>query len=113
MTNSGQLVFGVYPGQVVTVTSPNAYKDNVWHHVVATLGSGGMALYVDGALVASSTAATTAQGYAGYWRIGGDNLNGWPNKPTNAAFKGSVDEVAVYPTALTAAQVANHYNLGR
>ena len=108
MTNGGQLVFGTYNGGTVTVTSPRTYNDGAWHHMVATQGPGGMALYVDGALVASNN-VTTSQAYGGYWRVGGDNLGGWPNQPRSGYFAGSVDEAAVYPTVLTAAQVAAHF----
>ena len=73
MTNNGRLVFGVYPGSVQTITRPRGYNNNQWHHVVASLGRVGMALYVDGARVASRTDVTTAQGYMGYWRVGGDS----------------------------------------
>ena len=110
MTNDGHLVFGVYSGGVVTITSPNAYNDGSWHYLVATQGGSGMALYVDGALVASNS-TTTAQSYTGYVRIGGDNLNGWPSQPSSSYFSGTIDEVAYYTVALRADQVAQHYHL--
>ena len=108
MTDGGQLVFGTWNGSADTITSPNAYNDGAWHYLVATQGANGMALYVDGALVGTNP-TTTSQSYTGYWRVGGDNLNGWPDQPASDYFAGSVDEAAVYPTALTAAQVAAHY----
>ncbi|WP_449066724.1 LamG-like jellyroll fold domain-containing protein, partial [Planomonospora algeriensis] len=79
------------------------------HHVVATQGSGGIALYVDGRRVGQNGAVTGAQSYDGYWRIGGDNLNGWPSQPTSAYLAGDIDEVAVYPSALSLAKVNEHY----
>jgi len=110
LTNSGQLIYGNYPGGVQTVSSPGgrSYTDNQWHHVVASQGSSGMALYVDGQLVASNS-VTGAQAYTGYWRLGGDNLNGWPSAPSNHNFTGQLDEVAIYGKALTAQQVSQHY----
>lgn len=113
MTNSGQLVFGVYTGSTRTIATPGGgYNDGAWHHVVATQGSNGMRLYVDGALKAGNFTVTTSQDYPGYWRVGGDNLNGWPSQPTSQFFAGTIDEAAVYPTVLSATQVANHYTLG-
>ncbi|MDI5964409.1 LamG domain-containing protein [Streptantibioticus silvisoli] len=112
MTNSGQLVFGVYSGGTQTVTSPAAYNDGAWHHVVATQGADGMALYVDGLRVGRNAAVTTSQQYTGYWHVGGDSLGSWPNQPSSAFFQGDVDETAVYPSVLSAAQVAAHYDLG-
>jgi hypothetical protein len=87
----------------------------------ATLGPSGMQLYVDGALVASSP-ATAAASYSGWWRAGCGNLSGWVsfwdgggsptasgNQARNFPFAGSLDEVTVYTTPLTAAQVAALY----
>lgn len=111
MRNDGRLMFGVYSGGYRTVTTPASYNDGAWHHVVATQGPGGVALYVDGQLRASNSLYTGNRSYVGYWRVGGDNLAGWPNRPTSNFFAGQVDETAVYPTALSSAQVAAHYAL--
>ena len=112
MRNDGRLVFGVYPNSVKTVTSSQSYRDGNWHHVVASQSAAGMKLYVDGVLVGSDSSVTTAQGYSGYWRVGGDNLSGWPDRPTSDWFNGQIDEVAVYSDALTPAQVSTHYAVG-
>ncbi|WP_210509042.1 PKD domain-containing protein [Naasia sp. SYSU D00057] len=106
LDGSGRIYFGVYPGSIQTVTSGTGYNDGQWHQVVASLSSAGMELYVDGARVAARTDVTTAQGYSGYWRIGGDNT--WTGAPYLA---GSIDDVAVYSSPLTAAQVRSHYAL--
>ncbi|MFB6711163.1 MULTISPECIES: LamG-like jellyroll fold domain-containing protein [unclassified Streptomyces] len=111
MRDDGRLVFGVHSGGTRTITAPAAYNDGAWHHVVATQGTGGMALYVDGQLRASSALYTTNEAYSGYWRVGGDNLNNWPSRPTSNFFAGQVDETAVYPTALSSSQVSAHYAL--
>lgn len=111
MSNDGRLIFGVYSGGTRTITTPAAYNDGTWHHVVATQGTGGMALYVDGQLRASNALYTGNENYSGYWRVGGDNLNSWPNQPTSSFFAGQIDETAVYPTALSSAQVSAHYAL--
>jgi hypothetical protein len=108
MRNDGRLVFGVYPGEVRTVQSPRSYSDGQWHHAVATLSSEGQKLYVDGELVASDASTTSAQAYRGYWRIGGDNLSGWTDRPSSDYFSGSIDEVAVYDRAPTPAPISAH-----
>ena len=119
MMNDGQLVFGVWTGQTETIETPNVYNDGQWHYVVATLGPSGMALYVDGQLIGTNS-TTSAQAYTGYWRVGGDNLNGWnldpwgsnsqgTTQPASYYFNGTIADVAVYPTALSAAQVDAHY----
>lgn len=109
MTNSGELVFGVYPNEVVTIASPGTYNDGRWHLVDATEGPDGLALYVDGQLVASAQYTSSAASYDGYWRIGYDVLHGWPEAPSSDYFAGDVGDVAVYPTALSPAQVLAHY----
>jgi hypothetical protein len=52
MDPAGLILFGVRPkgsaGSPVTVKTTTSFNDNQWHHVVATLGSGGMQLFVDG-----------------------------------------------------------------
>ncbi|MEV4874805.1 LamG domain-containing protein [Streptomyces cyaneofuscatus] len=111
MRNDGRLTFGVYSGSARTVATTGAYNDGQWHHVVATQGPSGMALYVDGQLRASNILYSTNENAPGYWRVGGDNLASWPNRPTSNFFAGQIDETAVYPTALTASQVSAHYAL--
>lgn len=106
----GRLTFGVYPGGVRTLTTLPGLNDGKWHLATGTLGSGGMTLYVDGARISGRTDVTTAQSYNGYWRIGGDNLNGWPSVGSSNDLSGSIGEVAVYPTALSQDDVASHYN---
>ena len=111
MRNDGRLVYGTYPGIARTVTSAAAYRDSNWHHVVASQGWDGMKLFVDGQLV-GSLADNTSQDYFGFWRVGGDNLNNWPNRPTSNYFAGQIDEVAVYNRVLTTQEVSEHYLKG-
>ncbi len=108
MTNDGKVTFGVWPGMLVTITSPTALNNGGWHHVVATQNStDGMKLYIDGALVGTNS-QTGAQVFDGYWRVGGDTQWGC----CSAFLNGSIDDVAVYQSVLTATQVANHFNAG-
>ena len=114
MDNAGRIFFGVRAlsnSQARTVNSSAAYNNNQWHMLTATMSSAGMRLYVDGALVGSRTDTTVAEPYLGYWRLGGDVLSGWPNTPTTRNFAGGVDEVAVYPTALSQATIQAQYAL--
>jgi signal peptidase I len=112
MTNSGQLVFGVYSGTAYTVSSPGTYNNGAWHLATATFSpSTGMKLYVDGGLVASSTSAPAAEAFDGYWRIGYDNVNTWPSAPTSNWFAGSLAQVSIYSTVLSATQVAQAWNV--
>lgn len=113
--NQGRAVFGIYPGAVRVLRSTTLVNDGAAHFVVGTLGPGGGSLYVDGVLQGSAATWTVAQNYAGYWRVGWDNVAGWglpgdPNNPTDFGLGGTIDEAAVFEgQALTAAQVAALY----
>lgn len=111
MTNDGRIVYGVYVGSVQYAESSASFNDNRWHHVVGTLGPDGLKLYIDGELVGTNS-VTASQSFDGFWRAGGGNLGGWPDQPASFFFNGSLDEVAIYPIQLTAADVLSHYQLG-
>lgn len=112
LTDAGQVAFGVFFNSNATVVSPSSYTDGRWHHVVGTLSSAGQVLYVDGVAV-GSTAATFGSGMTAYWRVGCAEIwSGFTSVPTNPYYRGDLDEVAVYPTALTAAAVAAHHRDG-
>lgn len=113
LLNDGKVSFGFLNGSSrQTITSPSAINNGQWRHVVATRTSAGTRLYVDGALVASggSNGTTTS---TGWWRLGGDALNSWPNRPTNSHVVADLDEVAIYYRALTQQTVFGHYALAR
>ena len=110
MNNSGRLTFGVYTGNTETITtSGEAYNDGSWHHVVAELSPAGMALWVDGLQKGSNPSVTSGQPYTGYWRVGGDNLGGWPTRGSSDYFAGQIDDAAIYPTALPVTQIRDHF----
>jgi RHS repeat-associated protein len=88
-------------------TSPETFTDGSWHHAVTTYDGAMLRVYVDG--VERASLATTATPYfvndpAHGAAIGRDG-NG-----TVFYFNGSIDEVAVYPRALTASEVVDHYS---
>jgi len=113
MANDGKILFGAKPGGVYrTATSIASYNDGNWHMATATMSAAGIVLYVDGVQVGSNTLATSGENYTGYWRIGYDNIDGWPSTPTNRYFTGDLDDVFVYNRALSAAEVTNLYNAG-
>lgn len=95
-----------------TVASPAGLNDGQWHHVVGTLDSDGMDLYVDGQPVASRGDVNSGHGYYGHWRVGADTLSGWPGAPFSTRLDGDIDEAAVYHHALTADQVDQHHAIG-
>ena len=112
LTNGGRVVFGMSSGTIKTISSPKTYNDGSWHLADAVLSSAGEQLYLDGQLVASDATVTAAQNYLGYWRIGQNNLTGWTNAPTSSYLAATIDDAAVYTSALTAGQIAGHYTAG-
>ncbi len=110
LDNAGHVVFGVYNGGTNVITSTGTYNDGNYHQVVASLSTTGMVLYIDGKRIGTRSTPTSGQVYSGYWRIGGDNLAGWPSQPSSNFLAGTIDDVAVYPTALSLGQVRQHYN---
>ena len=73
-----------------------------WSHVVGTFDGSTLRLYVNGALVATSAAAGPLNSASGPSFIGRLGQSLYP-------FQGSLDEVAVFPVALSAERVRAHY----
>jgi len=115
MRNDGRLSFGGWSGNTRIITTTAAYNNGVWHHLVVTARPTGgspnyeqSTIYVDGASVVSSTSSPVTA-YTGWWRVGYGSLASGSNYPSSADFAGSIDNVAVYNTELSAARVTAHY----
>jgi len=104
-------------GHVVGWSFVNATVFNgSYHHLVCTFaGPTTMAIYVDGVaqtLTVSTTSGTISSADFGSFSpnlltIGANDNHGTPYL---AFFNGTIDEAALYPSALTAAQVTAHYD---
>ena len=112
MANDGKVFFGTKPNTYKTISSTSSYADGNWHMATATMSSAGIVLYIDGVQVASDATTTSGESYTGYWRIGYDNIDGWPSTPTNRYFTGDLDDVYIYSRALNASEVLALYNSG-
>jgi hypothetical protein len=98
-------------GGASTITSVGTVNNNVFRHVAVTYDGATQRLYLDGALVGSTT--YTQQPYANRYRyqLGTGftlswpaGINGWYN------FNGLIDEPTLYNRALTASEVTAIYN---
>jgi len=81
--------------------------NGAWHHIVATYNAttNDMKLFVDKTMVAE-----TNQNFSNFGGISDLNI-GYLNTPIDKFwYQGLMDEVAVYSTALTDAQIASNYN---
>ncbi|YCM43142.1 LamG domain-containing protein [Verrucomicrobiaceae bacterium 227] len=92
------------------------YTVGEWQHIVGVYDASGptATLYQNGAVVATSSApvgsyAPKTNGDLAIGSFGNPSLNdlGYEN-----AFTGSIDEVAIYPSALSAGQVQAHFSNG-
>ncbi len=110
MNNAGKIYFGCYNGGVQTLSTAIACNNGAWHNAAATLSGAGMELYIDGVLTASNTGVTSGENYSGYWRMGFDDLTGWPSAPSSNYFSGQLDDIRVYDKALSASEIALFYD---
>jgi YD repeat-containing protein len=96
------------------ITTTGTVTDGKWHYAVLSGAGNTQTLYLDGAVVntMSGTIDPLTQPVdvvgAGFW-------NNWASASSNAKgfFTGSIADVAVYPRALTAGDVAEQYQLAQ
>jgi hypothetical protein len=90
------------------VISSVAITANTWQHVVVTrtAASKTVRFYVNGVATSSGTYATTPNTGTNAISIGRSSFS------LTRYVNGRIDEVAIYPAALSAAQAAAHYALG-
>lgn len=107
VTNGGLWRGTVFVGDTnVKVTSPQAGSTTSWTHLVLVRDGKNLRLYVDGEEVASTRFSGEVNDSSGMLAIGRTGGN------SSDYFQGDIDEVAVYPTALSAARVGAHYAQG-
>ncbi|MDQ2939059.1 MAG: LamG domain-containing protein, partial [Actinomycetota bacterium] len=91
----------------VIVGSTTTITDTNWHHVAATKNGATAKLYIDGVDVTGTVTNATLVNTADNLAIGREQPSGTED------FNGTVDEVALYNSALSATQVKLHYDAGR
>jgi outer membrane protein assembly factor BamB len=93
-------------GGTVDLKAPSALAINTTYYLAETYDGTTARFYVNGVQVASAPASGTLKNYQpGYGFSIGDDA-----QRSDPAFKGTIDEVAVYAgTALTATRIADHY----
>lgn len=91
-------------GSAYTLTTSYTFSAGTWYYIVATWDGSTMTLYVNGVSIGTLTlsgGSITAPSHAPAWAF----------NPTSGAqfLPGTLDEVALYTTALSAARVLAHY----
>lgn len=124
-SDDGKLYSKWDTGSVIDIgTSGSSVTDGNWHHAVVTLsqsaGTVTGTLYLDGTSVGqNSFSAANLPTNAHGWRLlvgttSADSTR-WAHSPAGSgwwSFSGSVDELSLYPTALTSTRVAAHHAAG-
>jgi hypothetical protein len=91
---------------VTTETGANTVQTGVWQHALVTWDGATMRIYLNGALKQES-AVTQINDWSNSAAIGRQVHDG------TEYFDGKIDEVKVYPAALTEDQIATEINLGK
>lgn len=93
----------------VVANSDGGWNDGNWHHIVGTSApNGDMKLYVDGVLRATNPDARESNVSANRRVAVGANIAS--PSTFSQPFAGSISNVAIYGTTLSAEQVAAHYS---
>ncbi len=117
MDSDGDLVFGIgdgataFPEETIGGSLSKNYDDNSWHHAVAVkTGTASIKLYVDGQEIASDTSLSVTGTLANSAKLIIADAN---ETDGTDEFLGSIDELEIYRSALTADQIAILYNQGQ
>jgi len=94
-------------GGAYSVSSSASINDGNWHYLVATLSGSTLSVYVDAGAAATVTTNGSALQYSTQrLQIGRFDASG------GSYLSGTVDEVAVYSTALNSTKISAHYAAG-
>uniref|UniRef100_A0A7C4M0I6 Fibronectin type-III domain-containing protein n=1 Tax=candidate division CPR3 bacterium TaxID=2268181 RepID=A0A7C4M0I6_UNCC3 len=114
--NTLGLYFQIREGNGTTpfVNKTYSFIANNWYHIVAVYGDDNMNLYINGTLASNLPLSPTTRTDE---FIGGSDTEiyigaGLNNTNYVEYFKGYIDDVKIYKTALTPEQIASNYNAG-
>lgn len=106
LNSSGRLKTDNFTGSWSVTSNAAVNGDTAWHHLVATRSGSTFALYRDGAAIAATESGTVNLAANAV-----DVFIGVESSGSNP-FNGTIDEPAIYGTALSAARVLAHYQAG-
>lgn len=99
-------------GTTVTLAPTQTYNNGAWHYVAVTRNANTYTLWVDGGQIKAATQSSPALGDLDATGASTQVGDGTYSPNSGYFFNGSLDEVAVYHTALSATQLQNHHNAG-
>jgi hypothetical protein len=109
LTPWGQVAFVVGKQDFTALLSGPGYADGHWHHLVGTYDDTQMRLYLDGQQVAADNSPAAVPPTNGRWRVAAAGVSSWPDAQFATPYRGLLDSTAIYDSALTAAQVSQHW----
>jgi hypothetical protein len=92
------------------IIAPTDWVEDTWYHVVGVFQNGTSRLYVNGVQVASAATGFNLSNGSGNWLVGAST--DYAGGAGLSRFSGRMRRMALYPRALTAAEVADHYQTG-
>lgn len=102
---AGVLIFSISDGSLIRVTSTQVITNGEWHWVTVVRTADLLTMYIDGEFEDSSDASSVGDI---------DNTDNFviAADPTDAEyyFNGTLDEVAVWDSALTATEISDYYD---
>lgn len=107
---------GVSPGEVDIYLAGTSFQsgptnrvdDGNWHHVVLSVAGNQAKLYIDNVLISTTTIGKSSYSFGtGTAYVGAGNTAA---SAPSELYKGMLDSVAIYNTALSATRIAAHYN---
>lgn len=111
LNSDGTIGWYVYVGGGTLLYTTTTITDGKWHHVVATYEEGGLRIYIDSVL--SATTQGSGGSFAGYGQpnvfLGGV---GHPNAHGDVWYVGELDDFRLYNRALPQSDVSYLYYLG-
>ena len=107
LDGNGAFYFGLSDGAASSTIAPTStgYRNGSWHFVAGVRSGSSATLYVDGVSVGTAAGFGLNVDTEDPIRIG---RTGEPS----TVFSGDIDEVAIFPSALSAAQVTQLYQAG-
>ncbi len=94
---------------VAEITGSSVVNNNAWHHIVGVRNGTTVSLYVDG----KSDATPVTVGTLGSLTLTTSTIGALSRTSVANFFAGTIDEPALYPAALTAARINNHYQAAK
>ena len=104
IAKNGFVEFGRAGGRRIAISTTKISDTTAWHHLVVTRDGASALIYLDGANVTGRVTPQTLSSTGLPLVFGAADDKG---------FKGSLDELAIYPTALAAGRVQAHYQAAR